>query len=101
AGAHATVATRTNMNEELETPSLADRVDDGRIRPDDLRYAELVGRGFNRRFVPRPEYVRAVGSSAQVARALEDAVREGLRPAARSGGHCLEGFVAEPAVKVL
>jgi len=91
----------TTKNERSQTPSPADRVDDGRVRPDDGRYADLVGRGFNKRFVPRPEYVRVVGSSAQAARALEEAVREGLRPAARSGGHCLEGFVAEPAVKVL
>jgi FAD/FMN-containing dehydrogenase len=32
---------------------------------------------------------------------VETAVREGRRLAVRSGGHCLEGFVGDPAVKAL
>lgn len=82
-------------------PMLAQRVDDRPIGADDPRYADLVGRGFNRRFVPRPDYVRVVGSAEQLRNALEAAVREGRRPAVRSGGHCLEGFVGDPAVKAL
>jgi len=77
------------------------RADDRPIGPDDPRYDDLVGRGFNRRFVPRPDYVRVVGSTAQLADALETAVREGRQPTIRSNGHCLEGFVDNPAVKAL
>jgi aclacinomycin oxidase len=72
-----------------------------RIGPDDPRYGDLVRRGFNKRFAGRPDYVRLVGSTAQVVEAVQDAVREGARLAVRSGGHCLEGFVADPAVRVV
>ena len=72
-----------------------------KIGADDPRYGDLVRRGFNQRFTSTPDYVRAVGSTAQVVEAVQDAVGAGLRLAARSGGHCLEGFVADPAVRVL
>jgi FAD/FMN-containing dehydrogenase len=72
-----------------------------RIEPDDPRYAELVGRGFNKRFSGRPDHVRLVGSTEQVVEAVQEAVRDGRRVAVRSGGHCLEGFVDDPAVRVL
>jgi hypothetical protein len=60
-----------------------------------------VRRGFNKRFAGRPDYVRLVGSTDQVVDAVQDAVRNKLRVAVRSGGHCLEGFVADPAVRVV
>jgi aclacinomycin oxidase len=72
-----------------------------RIGPDDPRYAVLVRRGFNKRFVSRPDYIRLVYSTEQVVEAVQEAVQEDLRVAARSGGHCLEGFVADPAVRVI
>jgi FAD/FMN-containing dehydrogenase len=72
-----------------------------RIGPDDPRYADLAGKRFNKRFCGSPDYVRLAGSTEQVIEALEEAVREGKRVAARSGGHCLEGFVADPAVQVV
>ncbi|MGH7566148.1 MAG: FAD-binding oxidoreductase [Gemmatimonadota bacterium] len=72
-----------------------------RIGPGDPRYADLVGRGFNRRFPSTPDYVRLVGSTQEVVDAVQDAVRDGQRLAVRGGGHCLEGFVADPAVRVL
>jgi len=72
-----------------------------KIGPDDPRYADLARRGFNRRFVGTPDYVRLVQSSEQVVEAVQDAVRHALRVAVRSGGHCLEGFVADPAVRVV
>jgi FAD/FMN-containing dehydrogenase len=81
--------------------SRSNRVGSDRIGPTDPRYADLVGRGFNKRFVPRPDYVRLVASSDQVADAVQTAVREGKRLAVRSGGHCLENFVGDPAVRVL
>jgi FAD/FMN-containing dehydrogenase len=77
------------------------RVGPDTVGPDDPRYADLVRRGFNKRFTGKPDYVRLVGSTEQVVDAVQDAVREKLRVAVRSGGHCLEGFVADPAVRVV
>jgi FAD/FMN-containing dehydrogenase len=70
------------------------------VGPDDSRYADLVGRG-SRRFAGKPDYVRPVSSTEQVVDAVQDAVRDRLRVAVRSGGHCLENFVADPAVRVV
>jgi aclacinomycin oxidase len=72
-----------------------------KVGPGDPRYAHLLRRGFNKRFAGKPDYVRLVGSTAEVVDAVQDAVRDKLRLAVRSGGHCLEGFVADPAVRVL
>ena len=77
------------------------RVGPDKVGPEDPRYADLVRRGFNKRFAGKPDYVRLVGSTAQVVDAVQDAVREKLRVVVRSGGHCLEGFVADPAVRVV
>ncbi len=77
------------------------RVAPDKIGPDDPRYAYLVRRGYNKRFAGRPDYVRLVGSTEQVVDAVQEAVRDNLRVAARSGGHCLEGFVADPAVRAV
>src|SRR5258707_14217784 len=74
------------------------RVASDKVGPDDLRYADLVRRGFNKRFAGKPDYVRLVGSTEPVVDAVQDAVRDKLRVVVRSGGHCLEGFVADPAV---
>ena len=78
-----------------------ERVAPGKIGPDDPRYADLVRRGFYKRCAGNPDYVRLVGSTGQVVDAVREAVRDKLRVAARSGGHCLEGFVADPAVRVV
>jgi aclacinomycin oxidase len=51
--------------------------------------------------VGKPDYIRVVDSTDQVIEAVEDAVRNQLRLAVRSGGHCLEAFVSDPAVQVL
>jgi FAD/FMN-containing dehydrogenase len=72
-----------------------------RIGPDDPRYREVVEKRFNKRFSASPDYVRLVGSTGQVIAAVEDAVREGRRLAVTSGGHCLEGFVSDPEVRVI
>src|SRR5687768_134405 len=72
-----------------------------KIGPDDVRYADLLRRGFNKRFAGKPDYVRLAGSTEQVVDAVQEAVREELRVAVRSGGHCLEGFVDDPAVRVV
>jgi FAD/FMN-containing dehydrogenase len=76
------------------------RAGSDKIGPDDPRYGDLASRG-SRRFAGQPDYVRLVGSTAQVVDALQDAVREQRRVAVRSGGHCLESFVFDPAVQVV
>jgi FAD/FMN-containing dehydrogenase len=72
-----------------------------RVGPDDPRYAALVGRGFNKRFAGKPDYVRLVRSTDDVIDAVQDAVRDGRRVVARGGGHCLEGFIDDPDVRVI
>jgi aclacinomycin oxidase len=71
------------------------------IRPDDPRYAELIRRGFNKRFEGKPDYIRLVGATEDVVDAVQSAVRDGGRFAVRSGGHCLESFVSDPAVRAI
>jgi aclacinomycin oxidase len=73
----------------------------GRIGPDDPRYLAVVDKRFNKRFSASPDYVRLVSSTDQVVSAVEEAVREGRRLAVTSGGHCLEGFVSNPEVRVI
>jgi aclacinomycin oxidase len=72
-----------------------------RIGPDDPRYLAVVDKRFNKRFRASPDYVRLVRSTDEVASAVEEAVREGRRLAVTSGGHCLEGFVSDPEVRVI
>ncbi len=72
-----------------------------KIGPDDPRYLAVVEKRFNKRFRGSPEYVRLVRSTDEVAEAVGDAVREGRRLAVTSGGHCLEGFVSDPGVRVI
>jgi hypothetical protein len=81
----------------LQQPGVAPE----KVGPNDPRYGDLVRRGFNKRFAGKPDYVRLVGSTEQVVDAVQDAVRDKLRVAVRSGGHCLEGFVSDPAVRVV
>ena len=72
-----------------------------RIGADDPRYLAVVDKQFNKRFRARPDYVRLVHSTAQATSAVQDAVNEGRRVVVTSGGHCLEGFVSDPDVRVL
>src|SRR4051812_37678473 len=69
------------------------------VTRDDQRYPDLV-RSWNGRFIGQPEYLSVPGSTAEVEQAVAEAVQEGKRLAVRSGGHCLEGFVTDPAVQV-
>src|SRR5712691_6987706 len=75
--------------------------DDIRLGPGDPRYLAVVDKRFNKRFRASPDYVRLVSSTDQVVSAVEEAVREGRRLAVTSGGHCLEGFVSNPEVRVI
>ncbi|HET9649349.1 MAG TPA: FAD-binding protein, partial [Microlunatus sp.] len=63
------------------------------VGPDDPRYATLV-RGFNQRWVGTPRWVQVVGDAGQVIDIVQRCVDEGLRPTARSGGHCYEGWAS-------
>lgn len=80
----------------METPN-----ESLRIGPGDPRYLAVVDKRFNKRFKASPDYVRLVSSTDQVVSAVEEAVREGRRLAVTSGGHCLEGFVSNPEVRVI
>ena len=73
----------------------------GRIPPDDSRYRATVDKRFNKRFTAAPDYVRLAASTDDVVAAVADAVRENRRLVVTSGGHCLEGFVSDPDVKVI
>src|SRR4051794_773643 len=77
------------------------RLSSDKIQAADLRYADLTSRGFNKRFAGKPDYIRLVSSTEQVVEAVQEAVRDHLRLVVRSGGHCLEGFVSDPAVQVV
>ena len=77
------------------------QIDSIKIGPDDPRYAAVVEKRFNKRFRASPDYVRLVSSTGQVVSAVEEAVREGRRLVVTSGGHCLEGFVSDPEVRVI
>src|SRR5436305_4783064 len=77
------------------------QIESPRITPGDPRYLAVVDKRFNKRFSARPDYVRLAGSTEQVVSAVEEAVREGRRLVVTSGGHCLEGFVSDPEVRVI
>ena len=71
------------------------------VGPRDARYYALVRRGINARHLGSPDEVRVVGGTEQVADALREAVRRGLRVSVRSGGHCFEDFVDHPEVRMI
>ena len=83
---------RANEDTDVEAP---------RIGVDDPRYGAVVDKRFNKRFTASPDYVRLVHSAGEVVSAVEDAVSEGQRLVVTSGGHCLEGFVSDPEVRVI
>jgi len=71
------------------------------LGPDDPRYLAVVDKRFNKRFRASPDYVRLVSSTEEVVSAVQDAVTENRRLVVTSGGHCLEGFVSDPDVRVI
>ncbi|MFL5475543.1 MAG: FAD-binding oxidoreductase, partial [Gemmatimonadales bacterium] len=72
-----------------------------RILPDNPDYDAVLERRFNKRFHARPDYVQRAGSTDEVISAVQEAVNEGRRLVVTSGGHCLEGFVSNPEVRVI
>lgn len=77
------------------------QVRSARLTSDDPRYRAIIDKQFNKRFTARPDYVRIANSTNEVVSAVDDAVREGKRLVVTSGGHCLEGFVSDPDVRVI
>src|SRR6185369_4832939 len=72
-----------------------------RLGPADPQYVAVVEKRFNKRFKASPDYVCLAHSADEVIVAVEEVVREGRRLAVTSGGHCLEGFVSDPEVRVI
>ncbi|MBC9933149.1 FAD-binding oxidoreductase [Chitinophaga qingshengii] len=72
-----------------------------KITPADIRYTDLAEKRFNKRYLGKPEYIGLPVSTAEVVNAVQEAVSSKRRLVVRSGGHCLEGFVADPAVQVV
>ena len=86
----------------MATPQATDtQIESNRIGPGDPRYRAVVEKRFNKRFLASPDYVRLASSTDKVVAAVEEAMREGRRLAVTSGGHCLEGFVSDPEVRVI
>ncbi len=82
------------------------QADDSRAQPvrigaEHPRYAAVVNKRFNRRFAARPDYVRLAASTGHVLTAVQEAVDEQRRLVVTSGGHCLDGFVSDPDVRVI
>ena len=69
------------------------------VNPGDPLYRDLQLRGYNRRFVGTPDSVFVVNDTDQVVNAVDAVVASGKKLAVRSGGHCTEGFVDDPAVQ--
>jgi aclacinomycin oxidase len=69
------------------------------VNPGDPLYRDLQLRGYNRRFVGTPDSVFVVADTDQVVDGVDAAVASGRKLAVRSGGHCTEGLVDDPAVQ--
>ncbi|MFI9723692.1 FAD-binding oxidoreductase [Streptomyces sp. NPDC052396] len=71
------------------------------VRPGDARYTELATRGYNQRFSSSADEIWLVHSAEQVEKAVNQAVRQNQRITVRSGGHCFEGLVDDPQIRLL
>jgi aclacinomycin oxidase len=71
------------------------------IGPGRPSYIAVINKQFNKRFSARPDYVQRADSTEAIIAAVQEAVDNKLRIVATSGGHCLEGFVSDPDVKVI
>ncbi len=69
------------------------------LKPGDPLYRDLQLRGYNRRVVGAPDSVFVVDDTDQVVNAVDAVVASGKQLAVRSGGHCTEGLVDDPAVQ--
>jgi hypothetical protein len=71
------------------------------VSPSDARYQAVVDRQFNKRYTAVPDAIAIARTTADVVAAVQRAVNEDRRIVATSGGHCLEGFVSDPDVRVI
>ncbi|NMN99441.1 FAD-binding oxidoreductase [Antrihabitans stalactiti] len=71
------------------------------VGPSNPQFGALAGRGFNKRFAATPDRIFLPTTTDEVVDAVGRSVEEGLRIAARSGGHGFEDFVANPEVKAI
>ena len=85
----------------MPQPSADQHHTSAKIGPDDPRYGAVLEKQFNKRYRAKPDYVRLVALTDEVKEAVQDAVRENRRFVVTSGGHCLEGFVSDPEVRVI
>jgi len=76
-------------------------VESRRISAEHPEYTAVLNKRFNKRLAGRPDYVRLAASTEQVLTAVQEAVNERQRVVVTSGGHCLEGFVSDPNVRVI
>ena len=65
------------------------------------QYRAVVEKRFNKRYSANPDYVWLAESTEDVVSAVQEAVNEERRLVVTSGGHCLEGFVSDPEVRVI
>jgi hypothetical protein len=71
------------------------------VTPGTPQYHAVLDKQFNKRFRATPDYVSLVSSTEAIVAALDDALHNRCRVVATSGGHCLEGFVSDPDVRVI
>jgi FAD binding domain/Berberine and berberine like len=69
------------------------------VNPGDPLYRDPQLRGYNRRVVGTPDSVFVVNDTDQVVHAVDAVVASGKQLAVRSGGHCTDGIVDDPAVQ--
>jgi len=70
-------------------------------KPRDIAYEQWNDGGVNLRFKGRPFAIIAVDNSDALTDTLQVAIDAGHHLAIRGGGHCLENFVADPAVQLI
>ena len=63
-----------------------------RVLPGDGRY-ETLSQGFNQRFTSEPRHIQLITSDEDAVSAVREALKMGIRPTVRGGGHCYEDFV--------
>lgn len=71
------------------------------IIPGDTTYDKWNNRGVNLRWKGHPSGIIPVATTDELKEALQFAVDNNKRVVVRGGGHCLENFVADPAVEMV
>ncbi|QSE87615.1 BBE domain-containing protein (plasmid) [Rhodococcus pseudokoreensis] len=95
------VATFGRPSRALAVPTVGELSNLEEIGPGDRDYLALTQRGYNPRFLARPEKIFVPASADETVVAVQRAVDQGLRIALRSGGHCFEDLVDHPETKAI